>query len=110
MPIGQQVFISYAHLDNERQWVARFHELMVPMLKTRLGRVPSVWRDKSLQGNDIFADEIVKQLSDAALLLSVVSPRYVESEWCLREAQTFCDLAQQSGGVVVDRKAASSRS
>lgn len=104
MQFGQHVFISYAHIDNERQWVKRFHDLIGPLLKSRLGRESSIWRDKSLQGNDIFGDEIVQQLSDAAVLLCVVSPRYVESEWCLREARTYCEVAQKSGGAVIDRK------
>lgn len=104
MAFGQHLFISYAHLDNEREWVKRFHDLIGPLLKSRLGREPSIWRDKALQGNTVFADEIVQQISDTAVMLSVVSPRYVESDWCLREANTFCDAAQRSGGAVVDRQ------
>lgn len=104
MPFDQHLFISYAHLDDERDWVKRFHALIDPLLKSRLGRVPSIWRDASLQGNDIFSDVIVHELSNSAVLLSVLSPRYVESIWCRREAQTFCDLAQATGGVVVERK------
>jgi hypothetical protein len=104
MGYDQHLFISYAHLDNERGWVDRFHALFEPLLKSRLGRETRIWRDRKLAGNDVFADEIEHQLCRSALMLSVVTPRYVDSAWCRREAATFCEAADRDQGVVVDRK------
>ena len=65
MNFEQNLFISYAHLDNqslkegETGWVDRFHKALESMLGTRLGRKAKIWRDKKLQGNDVFTDEIV---------------------------------------------------
>jgi TIR domain len=104
------LFISYAHIDNQplspdqQGWVSRFHASLEAMLSMRLGRKALIWRDKKLAGNDVFADEIVAQFPKTALLISVLTPRYVESEWCTREVREFCDVASQTGGVIVSNK------
>ena len=110
MAFEKQVFISYAHIDNEplseKQigWITRFHVSLSAMLSMRIGRKAEIWRDNKLSGNDIFADEILQQFPKTALLISVVTPRYVESEWCTREAWEFCKTAEVTGGIVVDNK------
>jgi hypothetical protein len=105
------IFISYAQLDNEPLspdedgWVSRFHASLARHLNPRLGAPARIWRDDSLQGNDVFPAEIVEQLSGTALLVSVLSPRYIRSDWCARELREFCERAEASGGVVVNNKA-----
>ena len=110
MPFEKQVFISYAHIDNEpltpnqQGWISRFHASLSAMLSMRLGRKAEIWRDVKLTGNDIFADEIIQQFPKTALLISILTPRYVESEWCTREVKEFCKTAQTTGGILVDNK------
>lgn len=110
MAFQKHLFISYAHIDNEplaeqeEGWVTRFHSSLAALLGMRLGRKAEIWRDTKLQGNDVFSDEIVEQFPQTALLVSVLSPRYVESEWCTREAREFCQTAESSGGLTVDNK------
>jgi hypothetical protein len=104
------LFISYAHIDNQpltpeqQGWVSRFHALLEALLSMRMGRKAKIWRDRKLSGNDIFADEIVAQFPKTALLIFVLTPRYIASEWCTREVREFCEAAQQSGGIVVENK------
>lgn len=102
MTYDRQIFISYAHLDNqpltpeEREgWVSRFHEALQTILTMRMGRKAQIWRDKKLCGNDIFADEILDQFPKTEILISVVSKCYVGSEWCRREIQEFCQRCGQ---------------
>lgn len=110
MAFEKHLFISYAHLDNQplsesqQGWITRFHASLSAMLSMRIGRKAEIWRDSKLSGNDIFADEIIQQFPKTALLISVVTPRYVESEWCTREAKEFCKTAETTGGIVVDNK------
>lgn len=110
MQFEKHLFISYAHLDNlplseqQQGWVTKLHSSLSAMLSMRLGRKAEIWRDVKLTGNDIFADEIVGQFPKTALLVSVVTPRYVESEWCTREAREFITQAEHNGGLVVDNK------
>jgi TIR domain/Domain of unknown function (DUF4062) len=98
------IFISYAHIDNQplaeglRGWVESLHERLRIRLGQLLGEEASIWRDRKLQGNDVFADALVEKVSSVAILVSVLSPRYVKSEWCLRELEEFCRSARTNGG------------
>jgi hypothetical protein len=110
MGFEKHLFISYAHLDNEplteqqQGWITRFHAALSTLLSMRMGRKAEIWRDSKLRGNDIFADEIVQQFPKTAILVSVLTPRYVESDWCTREVREFIKTAEASGGLVVDNK------
>lgn len=110
MPFEQHAFISYAHVDNlttpddSRGWVTRFQQQLAAYLSTEIGAEPRLWRDDRLRGVDVFGDEIFAQFPKTALLIAIVSPRYLESEWCLREIDEFCHVAAANGGVVVDKK------
>jgi len=106
----KHVFISYAHLDNipitqgQDGWVSRLHTSLYSMLSRRLGCEARIWRDSKLKGDDVFSDEIVGQFSRSAVLLSIISPRYVKSDWCKRELNEFCEAAAKTTGVVVGNK------
>jgi hypothetical protein len=105
------VFISYAHIDNQpltpeqKGWVTLFHSTLQTMLSQQIGAKAGIWRDEKLRGNDIFSSEIVDQLPRTALMISVLTPRYVHSEWCTKEINEFCRIAEQTGGLVIDNKA-----
>lgn len=104
MGFKTHVFISYAHSDNLEAggpgWVTQFHEILEPLLTSRLKRTKaSIWRDKRLSDNDEFDPVIMKQLPDAAVFVAVLSDNYVYSDWCRREAQAFCELASQGLGL-----------
>jgi len=111
MRFEKHLFISYAHIDNEpltpaqEGWITRFHLSLEALLSMRMGGKARIWRDNKLQGNDVFADEIVEKFAQTAVLVSVLTPRYLNSEWCNREVAEFCKRAEASGGIVVDNKA-----
>lgn len=110
MDFEKHLFISYAHIDNlplspeQKGWISRFHDSLDAMLSMRIGRKAVIWRDSKLAGNDVFGDEIIAQFPRTAVLLSIISPRYVESEWCTREVDEFCKAAQRSIGLSIDNK------
>ena len=103
VPFGTHVFISYAHSDNEEDagaWVTRFHELLMAYLISTLKRTkPVIWRDKRLSDNEVFSNSIIENLTDSAVMVAIVTDNYVASEWCLREAKTFCKEAENSIGL-----------
>lgn len=107
MDFDKHLFISYAHLDNQpfmpdrRGWISLFHEILTVALDMRLGERAKIWRDDKLRGNDIFTREILDQLKGAALLASVISPRYLQSEWCTRELTEFFERASAAGNLTV---------
>jgi hypothetical protein len=110
MRFEHDFLISYAHIDDqslvpgESGWVARLHRLLEIRVAQLLGETPKIWRDPKLQGNDFFADTIVERLPRIAALVSIFSPRYVQSEWCNRELKEFCRAAASSGGVRIGDK------
>ena len=110
MRFAKHLFISYAHIDNQplspeqQGWFTRFHGTLEALLSMRMGGKAQIWRDARLQGNDIFADEILDQFAQTAVLVSVLTPRYLNSEWCNKEVVAFCQSADQKRGTIVIKK------
>ncbi len=110
MKFETEVFISYAHLDNQcarqgHEWITDFHGALAVRVGQLLGKEPQIWRDPKLQGNDCFADTLLERLKHVALLVSVLSPRYIKSEWTRRELDEFCHAATETGGFAIANKA-----
>jgi hypothetical protein len=107
---ASDVFISYAHIDNqplvpgETGWVSSFHKSFQVLLSQLLGSEARVWRDEKLQGNDIFGDALLDRMPETALLVSILSPRYVRSEWCNREVDAFFETFSKTGGARVGNR------
>lgn len=107
----EDIFISYAHIDNQplaegqKGWITSFHQALEIRLGQLLGAEPEFWRDESkLRGNDYFDDSIILRLPKVAVLITVLTPRYVRSDWCLKEVDAFYRLAEQTGGVRIADK------
>jgi hypothetical protein len=104
------VFISYAHIDNEtieenqKGWITQLHRILQVRLAQLMGAEPRIWRDQKLSGSDLYDQTIVEQFLDSKILVSVLSPRYINSDWCNRELDEFCTNAEQAEGLKVDDK------
>jgi len=111
MSFEHDFLISYAHIDNEPLiagepgWISELHRLLEIRVAQVRGQKPKIWRDQKLQGNDVFADTILERLPRIAALVSVLSPRYVQSEWCNRELKEFYRIAERTGGARIGDKA-----
>jgi hypothetical protein len=105
MNFESDAFISYAHLDNveliegHKGWVSNLHRALEVRVAQLLGKQPQIWRDPKLQGNDHFADTLVERLRGVAILVPVVSPRYVKSDWARKELTAFWQAAETQGGI-----------
>lgn len=95
------VFVSYAHIDNEpvgteRGWVTTFVDYLRNVLNKGLGcREADVWMDHRLTGNQPFSGDIEGALQSSATLLVIASPSYFGSEWCARERNGFLKAVSQ---------------
>lgn len=111
MTFDSDAFISYAHLDNlpliegDRGWVGDFHRALEIRLGQLRGKQPQIWRDPKLQGNDYFADVLIERLARVGVLVSILSPPYLNSEWTRRELAEFWKATLEYGGVRVGDKA-----
>ncbi len=91
------IFISYGHIDDDdpagdvKGWVDLFVERLPRLISSNLGYQPKIWRDeRSLTGNALLTAAIGEGVSNATVFIPIVSPRYVQSDWCRRELETFC--------------------
>jgi hypothetical protein len=57
-----------------------------------------------LQGNEVFADTLIERLKKTAILISIISPRYLKSDWCLKELSEFSRFASQTGSLRIGDK------
>ena len=95
MNFENHLFISYTHIDNQhysgipKGWIDHFHERLEIRLTQLLGKKAKVWRDLRLSGSDLFDHTINIELDHTAILVSVLSPRYLLSEACGSELKTF---------------------
>jgi hypothetical protein len=109
------IFVSYAHVDDEpdegadKGWVTIFVEALKKKLAQQLGlRNCSLWMDHELSRHTPFAGEILQTLHEIDILMVIVSPGYTASEWCRRERETFLKLVEQrrspnSGLFIIER-------
>ncbi|WP_263350501.1 toll/interleukin-1 receptor domain-containing protein [Acidicapsa acidisoli] len=110
MPFETDLFISYTHIDNQplikgqEGWVDRFQFSLASLLERWMGEKAHIWKDERLSGDDNFAKEILSQFPKTAVMLSVVSPRYIKSDWCKQEVGKFCEVAEQTLGLEVKNK------
>ena len=96
MPPKYDIFISYGHLDDEdpagdvKGWVDLLVERLPRLVSASLGYLPKVWRDqRSLTGDALLRAAIEEGISNSLLFVPIVTPRYVQSDWCLRELEAF---------------------
>lgn len=104
------IFVSYAHIDNEpiiegeSGWISEFHLILEKRLSMLLGEKPRIWRDLKLRGNDRFDDVIAEGFRNSALFVSVLSPRYVKSDYCRKEVGEFYNQSLAGGTIRVGGK------
>ncbi len=108
MDFKHHIFISYRHIDDKPYpagsigWVSKFHHILETALAVRRGEEQRLWRDVTrMKGNENLSETLFDTLSESALLVSIVSPSYLKSQWCSRELRHFCQEAEKTGGLGV---------
>ena len=111
MKFENDVFISYAHLDNipieqdGKGWITDFRKLLKTILAQTMGYDIKVWRDEEeLTGNTEFTPEIQSQFPLLKILVSVITPRYIFSDLCRKELDEFYTAASYNGGISIGNK------
>ncbi|HEX8736338.1 MAG TPA: TIR domain-containing protein [Pyrinomonadaceae bacterium] len=89
------IFISYSHKDNiagqeEDGWVDVFHQGLYKYLTGYLGRTARIWRDGTkMRGNYRLHQAVFDNLDETLILIPILSPNFLNSEWCPRELNYF---------------------
>ena len=77
------LFVSYAHRNNHDGWVTELKSRLAGSLADLSADV-DLWFDADrLRTGDTFKQEIRDKLSDTMMMVSVVSPAYLQSEFCM---------------------------
>ncbi len=109
-PFEEDVFISYAHLDDDtlprerRGWVAQLDYDLKQLVAAKLREDPAVWRDPDIRSNEDFEAVISESLARAATLLCVMSPTFLDGKWCQRELEEFVSSAERNVGLQIGAK------
>jgi hypothetical protein len=92
MPNGTDIFVSYAHADDEvpqgakSGWVTTLVEELRKILRRKLGGGGAqLWMDHQLAANENVSRELLAKLRASRTLVLVMSPGYQKSDWCQRE-------------------------
>ncbi len=101
--MGYDLFISYSHIDDEpwgaakHRWVNELHKELQARLAMVMGRNVLIWRDQQVRGNEQLTPLVAAALSEARMFVFILSPRYLNSEWCSREFDGFLqDMRRRS--------------
>lgn len=84
------LFVSYSRTPNASKWVRNhFVPVLRDELNEELGRKADVFLDVEQEAGTPWPDNLLWALQRSKLLLSVWSPPYFHSRWCLAEWHTF---------------------
>ena len=104
------IFISYAHTNNkpcyegQNGWVTKLHLDLERSLGEQLGKPLKIWRDTRMDAGNLIGETLDAKVAEADILLTIISPSYLNSDWCGRELKEFCESAERRGGVNVGLK------
>jgi hypothetical protein len=94
MSYKYDVFISYARVNDTTNWVSAFAQKLGGKLQEKLpGGTAHVFLDVGEVGIGPLKPAFRAALSSSAILLIVLSNRWLEREWCQEELAAFIDIA-----------------
>lgn len=85
-----EIFCSYAHVDNDDAWVENFITEVTRTYRKLTGEEPRIFMDReSLVTADVWDKKIRTSLEVSSVLMAVITPSFIRSEWCQREWEMF---------------------
>jgi hypothetical protein len=90
------IYISYSRDDD--QWVHLFTQSLEARLLELLGKPIRIWRDdQQRRAGDDWQLRTEEAIRGSAVFLVIVSPSYIQSEYCRRELQVFNNTSRETG-------------
>lgn len=90
--IKHDLFISYAHADNENGWIDDFVASLKEEYKKLSDLDLHVFFDKeSIKNGDDWQHRIASNVASSTQFVIFMSPNYFKSEWCRREWRKWID-------------------
>jgi serine/threonine protein kinase len=107
---SSDVLLSYAAIDDhplqdgKPGWVSQLHRNLEVRMEQLSGEKVNIARLQESSVAPALEGELLEQLPQAKAMISVVSPPFVNSEFCRSKVVRFWKGAEQSGGRWVDDK------
>lgn len=107
------IFINYSSRDNVPVplggdgWVTQFERLLENLLGQYMGTRPRIFRDDTPRGDyliEAIDDFNLRVMQRVAVMVCVVSPAFMASEWCMRALRAFTEAARETGGLHVGNR------
>ncbi|MDF1698847.1 MAG: effector-associated domain EAD1-containing protein [Saprospiraceae bacterium] len=105
------ILISFAAFDNEPLikgepgWISGFQESLETRLKQLVGRKVSIWLNNSNDPNSGISPSNINQFPEISLMLSIVSPKYLDSKKYEKEIEAFEISCKKNGlGTIVNNQ------
>ncbi len=102
------ILVSYAHADDQhfdeesKGWVTIFvDDLQKAIAMKQGGSRVNCWMDYRLEPQRSVDETLRQRIRDSTCILAFMSPRYLESEWCRMEMDTF--VKEVGGGTANNR-------
>ena len=91
------LFVSYSSRDLE--WVRPFHDDLVADINRFADHDVFPFLDKArLQPGYVWDDKLLASARSSAILVPVLSPRFLDSEYCQKEVNAFVDAHGLTSG------------
>ncbi len=99
MAYRYDVFLSYNRKFPHGQWVDEmFFPLFVPYLEDALNQEVSVFKDtEDIETGAAWPEHLMNALSHSRCMVSIFSPAYFRSEWCMKEFSIMYHRQKQLG-------------
>src|ERR1017187_4346299 len=92
------VFISYAHSDNQDGWVTGLKKKLIEKLNPFLAGRAEVWLDDRIEHGVHFKQEIQQKLKDTPIFVAVISPAYLDSDFSMIDQFAVQIRGRNNGG------------
>lgn len=92
------VFLSYSRKGGSPGWALKhFLPKLRDCLTDEMGHVPRIFVDQNMEPGSVWPDELARCLNRSKILVSIYSPQYFQSDWCLAEWHSMADRERELG-------------
>ncbi len=104
MAYQYDVFLSYSRMPIHHSWVNDiFLELFEPYLTETLNQKVRIFKDdKEIESGQDWSNRIKSALAHSKCMISIYTPAYFRSEWCVKEFAIMDYRQQQLGFTTLD--------
>jgi hypothetical protein len=105
MSYRYDIFLSYNRKFPHGQWVDEiFYPLFVPYLEDALNKDAKIFKDtKDIEAGSSWPQRLKNALAHSKCMVSIFSPSYFRSRWCMKEFTVMYYRQKQLGYLTVDK-------